>query len=205
MAKTAEPVASLLEPEWEDARLFPARSALSDQEYLDLETNRIAEFDQGSLEVHPMPTQSHQQILLYVYRLLAAFVQAGKRGTVLLAALPVRLWPRKFREPDLLFMLAAHDHRRHGKFWEGADLVMEVVSDDPKSRTRDLETKRVEYARAGIPEYWIVDPEEQRVTVLTLAADSYRVHGQFAPGTEAVSKLLPEFKIAVSDLFAAAD
>lgn len=47
-------------------------------------------------------------------------------------------------------------------------LVMEVVSGGPQDRKRDLVIKRAEYAAAGIPEYWIVDPESRRITVLTL-------------------------------------
>jgi Uma2 family endonuclease len=45
------------------------------------------------------------------------------------------------------------------EYWEGADLVMEVVSSHDEDRRRDLVVKREEYARAGIAEYWIVDPE----------------------------------------------
>ena len=61
--------------------------------------------------------------------------------------------------------------RIHEKFWEGADLVMEVVSDD--DRRRDVVTKRLEYAKAGIAEYWIVDPQQATITVLKLADGKY--------------------------------
>ncbi|MBI3463073.1 MAG: Uma2 family endonuclease, partial [Planctomycetes bacterium] len=81
-------------------------------------------------------------------------------------------------------------------------LVMEVVSEGAESRKRDLETKRREYAAAGIPEYWIVDPEEQKVTVLTLDGGTYRVHGEFRPGETATSVLLRGFAVAVRDVFA---
>jgi Uma2 family endonuclease len=86
-------------------------------------------------------------------------------------------------------MLVAHSEQRHDAYWEGADLVMEVVSD--ADRRRDVETKRFEYARAGIPEYWIVDPSELRITVLHLTGDHYVVHGEFTPGGRASSALLP--------------
>src|SRR5205814_504142 len=100
-------------------------------------------------------------------------------------------------EPDVLFMKAENAHRRREAFWEGADLVMEVVSPNPKDRKRDHVTKRREYARAGIPEYWIIDPQQQRILVLTLSGETYQVHGEFGPGAESSSLLMPEFRVAV--------
>lgn len=70
---------------------------------------------------------------------------------------------------------------------------MEVVSTD---RQHDLVTKRAEYARAGIPEYWIVDPQERRITVLSLDGDAYREHGSWGPGQTADSSSLPGFAVA---------
>src|SRR5436309_255137 len=86
--------------------------------------------------------------------------------------------------------------------WEVAYLVMEVVSGGQKDRHRDLVTKRREYARAGIPEYWIVDPQEERITVLRLAGKRYLVQGEFARGATAPSHLLPGFTVDVSEALA---
>jgi hypothetical protein len=75
---------------------------------------------------------------------------------------------------------SAADPRRQNAYWTGADLVIEVVSpDDPQ---RDLVTKRSEYAQAGIPEYWIVDPQTETITVLRLEDARYVEHGVFRPG-----------------------
>jgi Uma2 family endonuclease len=95
-------------------------------------------------------------------------------------------------------MLKRHSVRIGEEFWTGADLVMEVVSGDDKDRRRDLVTKRREYARAGIAKYWIVDPQEGRITVLRLAARRYVMHGEFPRGTVASSRLLPGFIVDVS-------
>ena len=73
---------------------------------------------------------------------------------------------------------------------------MEVVSEDDPGR--DLDTKRGEYAQAGIPEYWIVDPQQQRIIVLRLDGDRYLEHGTFGPGQRATSHLLPGFDVDVS-------
>jgi putative restriction endonuclease len=55
------------------------------------------------------------------------------------------------------------------------ELLMEIVSPGKDSRKRDLVDKRSEYAEAGIPEYWIVDPEQRTINVLTLDGAGYGV------------------------------
>ena len=120
-----------------------------------------------------------------------------------MAPLPVRLWPGKYREPDLVFMAAAHRQRQHEQYWDGADLVIEVVSpDDPE---RDWVVKRQEYARAGIPEYWLVDRRSRMITVLCLGNDGYELHGNFGAGQQATSVVLAGFAVDVAAIFAAAD
>lgn len=184
---------------WEIARLFPAQGHWSEEEYLALDTNHLIEFSLGQLEILPMPTQSHQLLVIALFELLRNFVRKEELGTVLLAPMRVQLWPGKFREPDILFMSTQNDDRRSDRFWEGADLVMEVVSpDDPE---RDKVTKRREYAQAEIPEYWIVDPADASITVLTLQGQEYALHGEFVSGETATSVLLDRFTVEVTAVF----
>jgi Uma2 family endonuclease len=190
------------EPAWEVAFLFPAQGDWTEAEYLGLDTNRLVELSDGCLEVLPMPTILHQMIVFYLLKLLDAFVAANAAGKVLPAPLPVRLWSGKLREPDIVYLRPERLRNLRGQP-EGADLVMEVVSEGEENRKRDLEIKPTEYAQAGIAEYWIVDPEEQRITVLTLAGPAYREHGVFGAGTQASSVLLPGFTVAVGEVFAA--
>ena len=112
--------------------------------------------------------------------------------------------PAKYREPDLMFLAAAYLHRVKAHYWDGADLVMGVVSGSAADRRRDLVVKRGEYARAGISEYWLIDPDEAQITILTLAGDDYSVHGVFPPGSMADSILLPGFSLDVAAVLDAA-
>ena len=112
----------------------------------------------------------------------------------------LRIREGKFHEPDLLVLLKADDPRRQNDFWLGADLVVEVVS--PGGEHRDTVEKRLDYAEAAIPEYWIVDPHDETVTVLALADGKYKEQGVLRPGDMAVSVCLPDFSIAVRDVFA---
>ncbi len=190
------------EPNWEVAKLFPPQGQWDEGDFfsLSVRTNRLAELSDGNIEVLPMPTMTHQVIVAFLFETLKAFVVRGELGTVLFSGLPVRLWEGKLREPDVLFMLAAHAARMGDDCWDGADLVMEVVSED---RRRDFVLKRSEYARAGIPEYWIVDPRDRLITVLALEGEAYAVHGEFKAGDRATSRLLDGFSVAVDRAFAA--
>lgn len=176
--------------------LFPNQGAWSEEEYLDLKSNRLVEFSHGNLEIPPMPTDSHQAIVAFLYSALAAFVATGKLGWVRFAPLRLRLWPGKFREPDVLFLRREHAEQRGEQYWKAADLVMEVVSpDDPR---RDTITKRREYARAGIAEYWVVNPITETITVFELDEGRYVAVGEFRGEDEARSALLPGFRVSVA-------
>ncbi len=190
---------STAEPTWEIAQLFPAQGHWSEEEYLALDTNHLIEYSHGQIEVLPMPTQSHQLLVIALFKFLDNFIRTRQLGTVLLAPMRVQLWQGKFREPDILFMRTEHEDRRSDQFWQGADLVMEVVSpDDPR---RDRVTKRREYAQTGIPEYWIVDPAQRSITVLTLDEQTYALHGEFDEGADATSVLLDGFAVSVCAVF----
>jgi Uma2 family endonuclease len=179
--------------------LDPLQGSWTAEQYLLLtdQTNRLLEFTDGYVEVLPMPTDSHQVLLRFVFLALYAWVQQIG-GTVLFAPLRVRIRPGKYREPDILLVCDADDPRRQNRYWLGADLVVEIVS--PDNPERDTHDKRLDYAEVGIPEYWIVDPEQKTVTVLQLIDQAYSEHGVFRRGDQASSLLLPGFEIAVNAL-----
>ncbi len=180
--------------------IMPSQGCWSDELYLWLtdRTPRLIEFTDGRVEELPMPTVMHQAILLFLTRLFDAYLES-RGGFVLLAGLRVRIREGKFREPDLAALCDRSDPRNQARFWLGADLTVEVVSpDDPD---RDLVTKRADYAEADVPEYWIVDPRFETVTVLTLAGDAYVEHGAFSRGDTATSPLLDGFAVDVTALF----
>lgn len=192
------------EPTWEMTDFYPRQGEWTEAEYLALETNRLVEFTDGVLEFLTMPTLSHQDISDYLYERLKDFVTRNDLGKVRYAPLKVRVAEDKWREPDLVFL--NHDQVREaaGRYPLGADLVVEIVSEGKESRERDLDKKPIEYAKAGIREYWIVDPETSVIRVLTLDGEQYKTHGEFQPGQQATSVLFDGFAVPVADVFAAA-
>lgn len=167
------------------------------EDYLRLSgrTNRLVEFTCGRIEALPMPTDRHQAMVETLFLLLRAYA-ARTRGKARFAPLRLHIDAARYREPDILFLRSAQDPRRRDRFWTGADLVAEVVSaDDPE---RDRTAKRSDYAAAGIPEYWIVDPLAASITVLRLEDGAYVEHGRFRRGQTARSALLDGFLADVS-------
>ncbi len=182
-----------------NGELISNQGAWSEQEYLALETNRRVEFDNGSIEVHGVPIDRHQAVILHLSVALSGLArQTG--GVVRTAGMRLRLWDRKYREPDIVFLRNRDSNLRQENFWDGADLAIEIVSRSLEDRERDLVTKRTEYARAGVQEYWIVDPEQETVAVLWLAGDAYTEAGLFGRGDTVASSLLPELALPVASI-----
>ena len=124
-----------------------------------------AEWVDGEVYVFMPPNERHQDLLGFLYTLLLLYVRGFDLGAVLLAPFEMRLGSvRSSRQPDLVFVRKEHAHRLDAQRLDGpGDLVVEVVSDD--SVTRDRQEKFAEYAKAGVPEYWILDPRRRKERV----------------------------------------
>jgi Uma2 family endonuclease len=198
-----QPRLKRLRPTHEIVDLFPAQGEWTEEEYLALDTNRLIELSNGKLEALPMPSDFHQLIVMRLAMALFAFVTVKRLGQVRCAPLRVRLGAGKFREPDLMFVAAAHDDRRGEQYWQPPDLVVEVISPDDRRRVRVV--KRREYAQAGIPEYWLIDPEASTVEVHLLQDQDYKLERTLKAGDELTSTQVPGWGLAVAELFKAAD
>jgi Uma2 family endonuclease len=163
------------------------------------EHNRIIELSEGELILPPMPTTEHQDIVGAIYILVRAFVRAHNLGKVGLSPLPLRLWEGKVREPDVMVMLRKHAERIGNQYWEQPDLVVEVLS--PGTAKTDRSEKVVEYAAAGIPEYWMVHPDPQVIEVYRLEGEAYVLDGVYRGATPIVSHVLAGLAISVDDIW----
>jgi Uma2 family endonuclease len=188
--------------EWKDMleELLPPQGEWTEEQYLILtdHRNRLIEFTDGFLEVLPMPTDKHQSILQFLFLVFFRFLEP-QGGKVQFAPLRLRIRAGKFREPDLMLLLSATDPRRQDRFWLGADLALEVVSEDKPER--DLVDKRIDYAEAGVPEYWIVNPLTETITVFRLNGAVYEEAGVYRRGEAALSVQLPGLAVAVGEVF----
>lgn len=158
------------------------------------------EIIEGDLFMSPSPSTRHQNISLAVAVKLFTFVKDHRLGRVLEAPYDVVLSEHDVLRPDLLFVSNAHLSRVKEENLQGApDLIVEILS--PATRERDTTVKRKLYARFGVQEYWIVDPEAETIEVLSLAAGVYKKQATFGKKDTLCSPLLQGLEIALREIF----
>jgi Uma2 family endonuclease len=164
---------------------------------------RRYEIVEGDLWEMTAPTWEHGAAVLNVIALLLPYVRAV--GGVLRTAPQDVFFPGADPvQPDVFAVLPGNPGRAVARGFEGApDLVVEVRS--PSTRGRDGLTKRSLYARAGVREYWLVDPEARSVEVLALAEDAFRAVLRASGDGLVTSRLLPDLAFPASAIFADPD
>ncbi len=178
-------------------------SLLSFEEYLTYSdgTDNRYELVDGELILMNPPTGGHALILRNITSILENEFLLRNLPWVALQMCGVRTAQRRSRLPDLCVMTLAQaqEMRDVSAVLEfGALLVVEVVS--PDSKKIDYRYKRAEYAVAEIPEYWIVDPLQDKVTILQLVEGLYEE--QAYQGNEVVrSPLLSDLAITPQQIF----
>lgn len=187
----------------EVATFYPRQGEWTERDYFSLpETNRRVELANGDLLVSPSPTVQHALIVMELVSQLKGYAGQHQLGMVMTAPLDVRLFSDTIRQPDVLFI--RHENRdRVGSYIDGPpDWVAEVIS--PGSREIDEQVKLVEYAQAGVPEYWLVDPEHTTIRVYTLKDKAYELVSTNGAGEIAQSVTIKGFQVSVDDVFSEA-
>ncbi|MBM3242191.1 Uma2 family endonuclease [Candidatus Poribacteria bacterium] len=182
--------------------LFPRQGQWTEADYLALpETNRIIELSEGRVVMPDMPTTSHQRTVIKLLRLMSDHVEAQGLGEVCVAPLRVHLWPGKFREPDIVFMHRNHADRIGEDYWGIPDLVVEIISPrtTQSSGTENVDRgeKFVEYAKAGVKEYWLIHPTACTIEVYVLKDGVYHLLDRWGKGEVARSEVLGGFEVPV--------
>jgi Uma2 family endonuclease len=167
------------------------------------EDGRRHEIIGGAHYVTPAPNTRHQDISFQLTYLLGGFVRERGLGKTYTAPFDVVLSPTSVLQPDLVFVSTRHMDRLTAANLQGApDLAVEILSDS--TRGRDEITKRHLYAQHGVPEYWIIDPAAESVTVHRLEDGDYRRGTEFLAENDdrLESPLFPRFSLPLVDLFA---
>ena len=179
---------------------------LSVEEFLELPDTydrRKMELDEGELYIMPRPRVVYQtyqfRLIRHLGNYLAEFdeLPAEAFHDIVLA---FSLERQRLYSPDLLIILAGRSDVVIGeRMIEGVpDIVVEILSSD---RRRDLVRKRLLYAEAGVPEYWIFDPLSESVTMLELRDRVYVERGVLGTSDTLTTRLLPGLEIPLADIF----
>jgi Uma2 family endonuclease len=167
------------------------------------DNGRRYEVIEGELYEKPAPSWDHAVTIMNLILMLAPVVQA-LGGRVLTAPLDVFFEGADPVQPDIVVLLPESAASGAGRGVEGApDLLIEVLS--PSNRGHDVLTKRALYARAGVREHWIVDPESRVVEVLTLDRDAFHTVQRASGDDPVISSLLEEATIPAAVIFAGVD
>lgn len=156
----------------------------------------------GEIVVTSIPSWMHQLAAADFLKRIDDVVTADNLGWVSHGPLDIRLSEHDVVQPDVVYVSRARSSVLTSNGTSGApDLVVEVTS--PMSRSRDLGEKLELYARSGVREYWLADPDVRQFRSFTLTADGY----QPIPldGSTFRPLLLPGLEFDVDALFARLD
>ncbi len=138
-----------------------ARKKMTYEEFLEwADEDTLAEWESGEVIMTSPASYRHQNINDFLTSAMRLYVEFNQIGLVLSAPFQMKL-ATSGREPDLIFLAKENLGRLKDTFLDGpADLAIEILS--PESRERDRGKKFYEYAEAGVPEYWLIDPMQEQ-------------------------------------------
>ncbi|MEW5985911.1 MAG: Uma2 family endonuclease [Chloroflexota bacterium] len=184
------------------ARPWPPPQGLwTYQDYRCLPDDGISyEIIEGKLYMAPAPRPKHQRVIAALFGYLWDFLQDHPQGEAFLSPIDLILPGLASPvQPDVLFITQDRLGMVKEEFIEGVpDLIVEVLS--PTNPAHDRRRKFQLYARAGVREYWIVDPDDCRVDVYVLRGRAYAPLGNFGRNDQTASEVLPAFSVRVGDI-----
>lgn len=182
--------------------LNTAKKLTTFEEYLQYQQASETTFEliDGELAEMPPPTVKQMLIAKFLEKVFDTEIQRQQLSWICLRELGIRTALYKSRIADLGIVTQAQAHELMDKsaiFESLPQLVVEIVN--PESVTRDYRYKRSEYASLGIPEYWIVDAAEEKISVLRLEDGFYEIT-VFNKSQQVISNIFPQLNLSVSDI-----
>ena len=148
----------------------------------------------------PSPNWFHQEILTNLARIFLRHLEKKPIGKIYFAPLDTFLTDLNVYQPDVVFV----SNERKGILKEdgvnGApDFVVEILS--PRTAKYDRGAKRDIYARTGVEELWIVDPELKTIEVFRFAESANAPVATYNTKQKFTSPIFPGLTISVADVF----
>lgn len=131
-----------------------------------------ADLINGVMIVATPASYTHERLFGFLMNLVSFYAEARDLGVVLGSRSLVEVGPRSGYEPDLCFVAQAHlDIIQEDSITGPPDLVVEIIS--PSTRQHDAYAKKEGYARLGVSEYWLIDPDNRAVAFYHLTESGY--------------------------------
>lgn len=150
--------------------------------------------------VPPSPFEAHQSSFVRLTHYFFVHIEMAGYGRIYAAPFDVQLAPDTVVQPDLLVILAANAYKITNSCIIGApDLVVEIAS--PATEKYDRQQKRDAYAKAGVREYWLVEPKQKTIEVLILEGELYHSRGTFSGEQRLPTMIVDELPVMARQFF----
>ncbi|HHT9126213.1 MAG TPA: Uma2 family endonuclease [Candidatus Brocadiia bacterium] len=170
------------------------------KDYLLLPADKRYEIIEGDLYMIPSPFTKHQEISFNLTLILSEFIRQEDLGKIFYAPCDVLLSEYDIVQPDILFISKERSNIITEKNIQGApDLIIEILSRSRKHIDKRLKSRL--YARSGVKEYWIVDPDKETIEVLTLGVEGYKSEGIYGRKDKLKSTVLKGLSVNVTEVF----
>jgi Uma2 family endonuclease len=186
--------------EWIGA-LYPPQGEWDETDYFSLpETMWFIELVDGVVTFNCFHTPRHQIVLGNLMRALHVFLDEHPIGQFIQGPYGLRLKKGHIRIADIMFVFDKHKKRITNRYFRGApDWIIEVIVEETR-HTDEIE-KIEAYAKAGVPEYWTVDLDNELFRVYILQKGIYTLYSTSKAGEIAQARTIPGFSIPVDEVF----
>lgn len=139
------------------------------EDYLRISEDKRCELIDGVIYDMASPTRRHQRIVVKLAHYFEAFIEEHGGSCQVYVSIDTQLDKddRTIVQPDLA--VVCHEEELEQRVWGAPEFVVEVLS--KSTRNNDMTLKLHKYEGAGVKEYWIIDPEKQRVLVYLFSED----------------------------------
>jgi len=178
----------------------PHAPPLTERDYYNLPEGSKYQLIEGDLYMAPAPNLHHQTILGNLAFTLRSYLEHNPIGVLFQAPTDVFLSRESIWQPDLFIVLNARRQILTLRRCEGApDFIAEIPS--PSNQDLDLYTKKAVYARAGVTEYWILDPESKEILIHRFEENANNPVTRLRPPERPFSPLFPGLAVDLGEVF----
>jgi len=156
---------------------------------------------EGELHMAPAPNRFHQTVSRNIEGILLLYLKTHPIGILYDAPFDVQLTDLNVFQPDILFLKNEHRSLLTKQGLRGApDFVVEILS--PATSELDLGVKREIYARTGVEELWIIEPDAKRIAVYRLQENRETPVLTHSDTSRFTSRLFPGLEFDAAEIFA---